>query len=765
MVMNLLLYVTVLVISIIGYYQDTNSFSHIHLIFSHLFFPSLLLCYFTRESNQNIFKILMIIIFIPLSVSGIALFNLKHEIEAVEIFHILSALIGVTLFTSIYFKKYLITKIGILFCFLSLVIGLYQSVGFNYFFPQNINDYEVEGINVFKDDQYILFKDRIRPILEKKCQSCHNESLRHGGLDLTSFESITGKGSFLKFVNKKSLYKSGFYFRSQLNPEDHKHMPKVRGMLSEGELSVIRDWVKRGGLSFIEKKGMKKNQNQNTQGHKRWITDKPALEVNGSIDKSLKKVYKSLQYSEVSLTKPQMLRRLKLNLNGLLPTPEEVQNFESVNALYEDFVDRFIGSESFGEHWTTAWLDYTGYYEGKKFFKANNLKYLNFIINKFNSNFNYFVFLKKFVTPPQKNFQETENRNYFKFQKYEIDEEEDENLAYLVSAERAVENLYSFTLGVNMRCAKCHDHPYAPVSNLDYYSQLFKVKSFYQLSHLDRIDGNLNKNTKLWNKNIDVFSKDAMGQNLPISDWFTNVELGGGFVTARSYVNFSWKVLMGKSLINNELDHYLNTSSPVYLDTLNQLTLRFINNGLSTKWLVKSIVSSDAYKNKYNFLSDIYEFKNVSKIRGESIRDILFQVLGTLKLSPKRNIKDSEFLTVNSSSHYRSIYYSRVLNERFSNLLTIPSTGKSILERDDKSGPNNVFFFNNNNFMHDYIKKLNSKYKIENIQDIEVLYRVLYQRELKENEREYWKLKLISKFDQKIILHSLLSSDEFVFTW
>ena len=54
-----------------------------------------------------------------------------------------------------------------------------------------------------------------------------------------------------------------------------------------------------------------------------------------------------------------LIRRVTLDLTGLLPTPEEVEAFvkdESPQA-YEALIDRLLASQHYGERWGRHWLD------------------------------------------------------------------------------------------------------------------------------------------------------------------------------------------------------------------------------------------------------------------------------------------------------------------------------------------------------------------------------------------------------------------------
>ena len=64
-----------------------------------------------------------------------------------------------------------------------------------------------------------------------------------------------------------------------------------------------------------------------------------------------------------------LIRRLSIDLLGLLPTPEEVAAFvaDPDEQAYEKLVDRLLASPHYGEHWARHWLDVARFGESDGF--------------------------------------------------------------------------------------------------------------------------------------------------------------------------------------------------------------------------------------------------------------------------------------------------------------------------------------------------------------------------------------------------------------
>ena len=91
-------------------------------------------------------------------------------------------------------------------------------------------------------------------------------------------------------------------------------------------------------------------------------------------------------------TKRTLIRRVTLDLTGLLPTPEEVDAFlaDSAPDAYEKVVDRLLASPTYGERWARHWLDVVGYADSNGFAEADSLRphawrYRDYVIRALNA--------------------------------------------------------------------------------------------------------------------------------------------------------------------------------------------------------------------------------------------------------------------------------------------------------------------------------------------------------------------------------------------
>ena len=109
--------------------------------------------------------------------------------------------------------------------------------------------------------------------------------------------------------------------------------------------------------------------------------------------------------------RPTLIRRLSLDLTGLLPTPEEVKAFNQDQSpdAYQKVVDRLLKSQHFGERWARHWLDEARYADSAGYEKdsarADAYRWRDWVIKAINSDMPFDQFTIKQIAgdlPPQR---------------------------------------------------------------------------------------------------------------------------------------------------------------------------------------------------------------------------------------------------------------------------------------------------------------------------------------------------------------------------
>ncbi|MDF3012409.1 MAG: hypothetical protein K0Q78_613 [Cellvibrio sp.] len=181
------------------------------------------------------------------------------------------------------------------------------------------------------------------------------------------------------------------------------------------------------------------------------------------------------------------IRRVTLDLLGLLPTPAEVEAFEKDKSpdAYEKLVDRLLASPHFGERQARRWLDLARYADSAGFqndqTRPNNWRYRDYVIKSFNDDkpFNQFVREQvagdelwpdsqeaKIATGLLAGYPDNFNSRDLVQRHYQIATD----VTDLVG-----ETFLASTIG----CARCHNHKIDKISQVEYFQlQAFFANSF-----------------------------------------------------------------------------------------------------------------------------------------------------------------------------------------------------------------------------------------------------------------------------------------------
>jgi hypothetical protein len=177
-----------------------------------------------------------------------------------------------------------------------------------------------------------------------------------------------------------------------------------------------------------------------------------------------------------------LLRRLKLDLLGLLPSDEEVSLFISDPAVdaYERRVDEYLASGHYGERWARYWLDLVRYCDTMEDWAETigpSYPYRDWVVDALNRDLPYDRFVQLQLAADQIPGTPASDRaalgflgqspSYWKELQLPV-----EIIKSIVSdeVEERVHTVSSTFLGLNLACARCHDHKYDPLTHSDYYA-------------------------------------------------------------------------------------------------------------------------------------------------------------------------------------------------------------------------------------------------------------------------------------------------------
>ncbi|HAE11732.1 MAG TPA: hypothetical protein DCG39_08815, partial [Opitutae bacterium] len=210
-----------------------------------------------------------------------------------------------------------------------------------------------------------------------------------------------------------------------------------------------------------------------------WSLIPPQSPTSGqSIDEFIKKKLsqKGLRHSDEA-SRRTLIRRVYLDMLGLIPTPEEVEAFVSDERkdAYERLLEKVLEDPSYGERWARHWLDVVRYADSAGFEtnheRPNAYHYRDYVIRAFNEDKPYDRFVFEQVAGDT--VREHAATGFIVAGPKDIVGGKDPLLRKQQRANELADMVGvtgSAFLGLTVGCARCHDHKFDPISQEDFYS-------------------------------------------------------------------------------------------------------------------------------------------------------------------------------------------------------------------------------------------------------------------------------------------------------
>ena len=317
------------------------------------------------------------------------------------------------------------------------------------------------------------FDRDIRPILSDKCYTCHgpDANTRQADLRLDNQAGLLHSG-----VIEPGDISNSELIRRVTSSDSDERMPPTDSKLSmtKTEVDQLKRWIASGA---------------EWSGHWSFTPPiRPRLPIVKASDWPLNPIdrfvlarleQKNLQPNK-SAEKRRLIRRVSFDLNGLPPSPSEIDEFlanESADA-YRVLVERLMASPRFGERMAWPWLEAARYADSNGFQGDNERSmwpWRDWAIKAINENMPYDQFtiwqLAGDLLPDATEQQRLATgfcRNHM------INGEggripEENRVEYVFDQSETVGTIW---MGLTVQCCRCHDHKFDPISQQEYF-QLF----------------------------------------------------------------------------------------------------------------------------------------------------------------------------------------------------------------------------------------------------------------------------------------------------
>ena len=476
------------------------------------------------------------------------------------------------------------------------------------------------------------FAHQIVPLLQKHCAECHMEGAQKGGFSMNTRDALLA-GSENGPVAVPGAAAESYLLDVLVTEHDADRMPPEGPPLSEEEVELIRQWID-GGLfwepGFAFGKGAYEPPLKPRNPELPEAVDGRDHGIDRLVDAHL---------AEHGLARPgpisdaAFIRRLTLDLTGLLPAPDEVEAFVADSApdkrgrLIEAVLAR---DTDYAEHWLSFWNDLLrNDYQGTGYIDGGRKPITGWLYQALRSNEPYDQFARELLAPPN-----------------------DQSSGFIdgirwrgnvnASQTREVQFSQSITqtfLGLNMKCASCHDS-FTDRWQLD---EAYGLAAIYadkpiEIARCDVPTGRTA--TAAW-----IFPE--LGEVDPEAPKPERLNQLAGLMThpdngrfTRTIVNRLWHRLMGRGIVHpvDAMD-----TEPWSEDLLDHLAVRFAEDGYDLKKALAYIASSQAYQAETVVIGQgddpaLFRGPVAKRLTAEQFVDAVWTITGTAPGRPHQSV-------------------------------------------------------------------------------------------------------------------------------
>lgn len=354
----------------------------------------------------------------------------------------------------------------------------------------------------FDPDDILFFESKIRPLLISACSGCHSDSGSRirAGFEIDSRDAMirggdSGPGVVPGDPDASLLIQAVRY-------DDPFFQMPPRGKLSADEIRLLERWVEIGA-PMPEPRGheiadaapgteFRWSDTDIEEGRSHWAyrpnartpapTDETAW-ASTDLDRFvLAELTNRGRTPTVDAEPETWLRRVTFDLTGLPPTLEERKAFLTDRSprAKERVVDRLLASEAYGERWGRHWLDVARYAESSG--KETNVvyphawRYRDWVVSAFNADLPYDDFVTKQLAgdllPAENETEEAENLIATGYLAIGAKSHATRGRAQFVLdvIDEQIDSTTKGLLATTVACARCHDHKFDPIPQVDYYA-------------------------------------------------------------------------------------------------------------------------------------------------------------------------------------------------------------------------------------------------------------------------------------------------------
>jgi hypothetical protein len=417
------------------------------------------------------------------------------------------------------------------------------------------------------------------------------------------------------------------------------------------------------------------------------------------------------------------IRRIYLDLIGLLPLPEKIDSFiaDTNLAKRELLVTELLNrDDDYAQHWLTFWNDaLRNDYSGTGYITEGRFAITDWLYESLKNNKPYDQFVRELISPDKRSegfirgiqWRGTVNAS----QRVEM---------------QAAQNISQVFLGLNLKCASCHDSFISDLKLSEAYAfaNIFSDTTL-EISRCDKPTGKMAGTKVIFSELGTVDSTLTVPEKLKqLAEFLTAPENGRLY---RTIVNRVWAQLMGRGIVE-PVD--MMDNEPWSQDLLDWLASDFVEHKGDLKQLIFTITTSETYqlssvgiKDENDIFSDNYTFRGMHRRRltAEQFADAVSTIVAPIypdtvrQYDPFKNAKTIEpFKYARASLVKNDIFLTALGRPNRENVSTSRSSQANLLQALELTNGSTF-----NNVLQVGANKWSEKYQ-NNVQIVNELYKM-----------------------------------------
>lgn len=456
------------------------------------------------------------------------------------------------------------------------------------------------------------------PILRRHCVECHADGTYKGGLSIDTRESLLGSDVVVVGQSDESEL-----ILRVTDPDPDWRMPPDRDPLSAEEIETLRAWIDQGanwqeGFTFRRDVYV-------APMALREVELPPAKDgrdhpVDRIVDQYL---------ADHGIAPPPPVgdaafyRRVSLDLLGVLPDPDDVDRFASDpspgkrDALIAELLD---DREAFTAHWLTFWNDLLrNDYAGTGYIDGGRKQITGWLYDALFQNKPYDQFVRELIDPTDA------SEGFIRGIQWR-----GRVNASQVPPLQFAQNVSQVFLGINLKCASCHDSFIDDWSLRDAYGMAaVAADEPLEMYRCDKATGQTAQPGFLFPELGAIDAEAPREERLKqLADLMVHADNGR---TARTIVNRLWQRLMGRGIVHpvDAMD-----TRPWSEDLLDYLAQDLATHHYNLNWVLARIATSQAYQaqcvdpDTYAMEDDRFRGPSPRRFTAEQFLDAVWRLTG-----------------------------------------------------------------------------------------------------------------------------------------